>query len=52
MGPGLAGVKHAEHLGYGCVSRVLVLEGIESRLGSEYRQLFFSFSKGMNCLLL
>lgn len=42
MGPGLAGVKHAGHLGHGCVSRVSVLEGIESRLGSEYRMVLFS----------
>lgn len=43
MGPGLAGVKHAEHLGSGCVNRVSVLEGIESRLGFEYRHLVFFF---------
>ena len=40
MGPGLAGVKRAEHLDVGCVNRVLVLDDIESLLGFEYRRIF------------
>jgi len=39
MGPGLAGVKRAEHLDVGCVNRVLVLDDIESLLGFEYRRI-------------